>query len=220
MVGLFPDSYLPKSFNLRNHLPPEAGVVNEPQLIRCRLGELNRSGKGGSLCEELAQAAEHILALLAPAGEQALQGRVVLAPHLLLQPPLIFCLTLRGRKSLSAWLLVKGTPSSRAKRSTVASRCCRRRSRLQPLVALGRPRFEGGFQGWGSAASACSSKRRNSRRIDAARGALREFSCRPNKNSCIPATQVVPRSCRAARSRSRCAPYRAWRLRPSSKYAR
>ena len=63
-----------------NYLPPDAGVVNEPQLIRCRLGELTRSGKGGSLCEELAQAAEHILALLAPAGEQALQGRVVVSP--------------------------------------------------------------------------------------------------------------------------------------------
>ena len=203
-----------------NYQPPKAGVVNEPQLIRCRLGELTGSGKGGILREELAQAAEHILALLAPAGEQALQGRVVLAPYLLLQPPLIFCLTLRGRKSLSAWLLVKGTPSSRAKRSTAASCCCRRRSRLRPLVALGRPRFEGGFQGWGSAASAFSSKRRYSRRIDAAGGALRELSCRPNKNSCIPAAQVVPCSCRAANSRSRCAPHRALRLRPSSKYAR
>ena len=63
-----------------NYLPPEAGVVNEPQLIRCRLGELTRSGKGGSLREELAQVAEHLLALLAPAGEQVLQGPVVVSP--------------------------------------------------------------------------------------------------------------------------------------------
>ena len=63
-----------------NYLPTEAGVVNRPQLIRCRLGELTRSGKYRSLCEELAQAAEHILALLAQAGEQALQGRLVVSP--------------------------------------------------------------------------------------------------------------------------------------------
>ena len=63
-----------------NYLPSEAGVVNEPQLIRCGLGEVTRSGKGGSLREEFAQAAEHLLALLAPAGEQALQGRVVVSP--------------------------------------------------------------------------------------------------------------------------------------------
>ena len=65
---------------LSNYLPSEAGVVNEPQLIRCGLGEVTRSGKGGSLREEFAQAAEHLLALLAPAGEQALQGRVVVSP--------------------------------------------------------------------------------------------------------------------------------------------
>ena len=63
-----------------NYPHSEAGVVNEPQLIRCRLGELTRSGKGGILREELAQAIEHILVLLAPAGEQALQGRVVVSP--------------------------------------------------------------------------------------------------------------------------------------------
>ena len=62
-----------------NYLPPEGGFVNEPQLIRFRLGESTRSGKGGSLSAELAQAAEDILALLAPAGEQALQGRVVIS---------------------------------------------------------------------------------------------------------------------------------------------
>ena len=65
---------------LGNYPPSEAGVVNEPQLIRCRLGELTRSRKYRSLCEGFAQAAEHILALLAPAGEQALQGRVVVSP--------------------------------------------------------------------------------------------------------------------------------------------
>ena len=32
------------------------------------------------MSEEIAQAAEHILALLAPAGEQAPQGRVVVSP--------------------------------------------------------------------------------------------------------------------------------------------
>ena len=63
-----------------NYPHSEAGVVNEPQLIRGSLGELTGSGKGGSWSEELAQAAEHILALLAPAGEQALQGRVVVSP--------------------------------------------------------------------------------------------------------------------------------------------
>ena len=63
-----------------NYLPPEGGFVNEPQLIRCRLGELTRSGKYRSLYKELAQAAAQILALFAPAGEQALQGRVVVSP--------------------------------------------------------------------------------------------------------------------------------------------
>ena len=71
---------LRKSKKNCNYQPPEAGVVNEPQLIRCRLGKLTGSGKDGSLSEELAQAAEHILALLAPAGKQALQGRVVVSP--------------------------------------------------------------------------------------------------------------------------------------------
>ena len=67
-----PDNIL--IFQNGNYLPPEAGVVNEPQLIRCGLGEVTRSGKGGSLREELAQAAEDILASLAPVGEQAPQG--------------------------------------------------------------------------------------------------------------------------------------------------
>ena len=142
--------------NICNYLPSEAGVVNEPQLIRCRLGELTGSGKGGSLSEELAQAAEHILALLAPGGEQALQGRVAVSQLPTSSASADFLLNL-ARTQISLGLVVgEGNSFFQGKaqhRGFVLLQTSRQ------VAAFGRPRFEGGFQGSDSVASACSSKR-------------------------------------------------------------
>ncbi|BAP56127.1 hypothetical protein THII_1830 [Thioploca ingrica] len=63
------------------------------------------------------------------------------APDVVRKPPLTGRLTLAGRKSRSAGLVVNGTPASKAKASTPSSYVFSRLSPLRPVDCLGLPRL-------------------------------------------------------------------------------